>query len=189
MVLQNHMSVGCAAVLALLSVGVSIAEGQAVASSFEQLRSRLTVGDKVTVTDVTGRERQGTIAELSSSSLVLVVGKTRTELFGSDVETVSQRDSRWNGTLWGLGAGGLLGALLDRSLVEEYGREDISSGASVSFIATVAGIGAGIGFAIDAMIHGRRVIYSRAGTSMRRNATVLPMWAPRRKGIFVSLGF
>ena len=184
---HNQKSLGCAAVLLLPLFGVSIAEGQEVASSFEQLRSRVSVGDKVTVTDVMGREMQGTIADLSSSSLALVVGKTQTEFFEADVETVSRRDSRWNGTLWGLGLGGVLGATLDKSLVEEYGRDDISSGSSVAFIATAAGIGAGIGFAVDAMIKGRRVIYSRPRTSMRRNATLLPMWGTRRKGIFVSL--
>ena len=148
----------------------------------------MTVGDKVTVTDVMGREMQGTIAELSSSSLALVVGATQTEIAEADVETISRRDSRWNGTLWGLGAGGVLGALLDRGLVEEYGRDDISAGSSASFIATAAGIGAGIGFAVDAMIKGRRVIYTRRRASTR-DVTVSPEWNTRRKGILVSLGF
>ena len=75
----------------------------------------MSVGDKVAVTDVMGREMQGTIAELSSS-LASVLGKTQAECFEADVETVSRRDSRWNGTLWGLGVGGVLGASLDKSL-------------------------------------------------------------------------
>ena len=107
----------------------------------------------------------------------------------ADVETVSRRDSRWNGTLWGLAAGGVLGALLDRSLVEEYGRDDISPGSSLSLVATAAGIGAGIGFGIDAMIKGRRVIYSKPRPPVDGNATVLPMWRSSRKGVLVSLRF
>jgi len=185
---HNYKSLGCAAVLLLLLFGASITEGQEVAGSFAQLRSQVSVGDNVTVTDVRGREMQGTIADLSSSSLALVVGTTQTEFVEADVETVSRRDSRWNGTLWGLGLGGVLGATFDKSLVEYYGRDDISSGSSAAFIATAAGIGAGIGFVVDAMIKGRRVIYSRSRTSISRNATLVPMWGTR-KGIFVSLRF
>ncbi len=186
---HNQKSLSYAAVFPLLLLGVSIAESQEVGGSFAQLRSQVTVGDKVIVTDVMGREMEGTIAELSSSSLALIGGKTRTEFVEADVEKVSRRDSRWNGTLWGLGAGGVVGALLDRSLVKEYGRDDISPGSSVSFVATAAGIGAGIGFGVDAMIKGRRVIYSRPRAATAGNATVLPMWHPGRKGIFVSLRF
>jgi hypothetical protein len=149
----------------------------------------VTVGDKVTVTDTMGREMQGTIAQLSSSSLALMVGRTQTEFSEADVETVSRRDSRWNGTLWGLGVGGALGAWVDRGLVKEYGREDIAVGESVEFIATAAGVGAGIGFVVDALIKGQRVIYSKSRTSASRNATVLALWVTRRRGIGVSLRF
>ena len=121
---HNHKSLGCAAILLLLLFGVSIAQGQEVARSFEQLRSRVSVGDKVTVTDVKGRELHGPIAELSSSSLALVVGKSQTRFFEADVETVSRRDARWNGTLWGLGVGGVLGAAVAAPLVQVYHRLD-----------------------------------------------------------------
>ena len=186
---HNQKALSYAAVLPVLLLGVSVAESQEVGGSFAHLRSQVTVGDKVTVTDVMGREMQGTIAELSSSSLALIVGNTRTEFVVADVETISRRDSRWNGTLWGLGAAGVVGVLLDRSLVEEYGRDDISLGSSVSLVATAAGIGAGIGFGVDAMIKGWRVIYSRPRPSMGGNATVLPMWRPGLKGVLVSLRF
>ena len=186
---HTQASLGYAAVLPLLLLGVSVAESQGVGGSFAHLDSQVTVGDNVTVTDVRGRETQGTIAELSASSLSLIAGKALTKFVVADVETVSRRDSRWNGTLWGLAAGGVLGALLDRSLVEEYGRDDISAGSSLSLIATAAGIGAGIGFGIDAMIKGRRVIYSRPRPPIKGNATVSPMWRPGRQGVLVSLQF
>lgn len=186
--LHKRRSLGYAALLPLL-LGVSNAESQEVAGSFELLRSRVTVGDNVTVTDVMGREMRGTIAKLSPSSLALVVGQTQTEFFEADVERVSRRDSRRNGTLWGLGTGVVLGVLLDRSLVDEYGRDDISTGSSTSFIATSAGIGAGIGFVVDALIKGQRVIYSRPRTSTGKSVTVLPLWGTRPRGISVSLKF
>jgi molybdopterin-binding protein len=179
---------GCAVAAQLLILGVSITEGQEAAGSFEQLRSRVSVGDHVIVADGRGREVRGAITDLSASSLTLIVGKDRMEFFEADVETVSRRDSRWNGTFWGLGAGAVLGALIDRSLVEEYGRQDIQVGESVEFIATAAGIGAGIGFTVDALIKGRRVIYVRP-PSTRGKASVSPMWGAARRGILVSLRF
>jgi hypothetical protein len=181
--------ISCIVLVLLLVLGVSIAEGQEMAGSFEQLQPRASVGDQVTITDVTGREVHGTITQMSLSSLTLLVGQTKTEFFEADVETINRRDSRWNGTLWGLGVGGVLGAWVDRGLVKEYGREDISVGASVKFISGTAAVGAGIGFVVDAMIRGRRLIYSRAQTSVKGTTTVLPMWGSRRKGIFVLLRF
>ncbi len=182
---HNQRWIGYAVVLLLLVVGIPMTEAQDVAGSLEQLRSRVRVGDGVTVTDVKGREIQGTISELSSSSLALMVGKTRTELSETDLETISRRDSRWNGTLWGLAVGAVLGASFEKSLVDEYGRDDIGYGSAV---VPFAGIGAGIGFAVDAVIKGRRVIYSRPRTSTW-DSTVSRAWNTRRKGIFVSLGF
>jgi len=147
------------------------------------------VGDKVIVTDLQGRETQGNVAELSSSSLRLLVGGVRTDFAEKTLDTVSRPDSRWNGTLWGLGIGGVLGAALDRGLVKEYGREDIGVGESVAFIVEAAGVGAGVGFAVDALIKGRRLIYSRSQASIRRDLTFLPMWVSQRKGVSVSLRF
>lgn len=182
---HNQSCAGCAVSFLLLTVLVPIAEAQDVAGSLEQLRSLVKVGDRVTVTDVTGRETTGTIAEVSSSLLGIVAGGTRTDFFESDLDTVSKRDSRWNGTLWGLAVGAAVGASLEKSLADEYGRDDIGYG---SVVVPFAGLGSGIGFAADAMIKGRRVTYTRSRTSTR-SATVSPVWNTRRKGIFVSLQF
>jgi hypothetical protein len=181
---DSQMWLSCAAVPLLLVLDASMTEAQDVASSFEQLRSLVRVGDSVTVTDVMGREMQGTIAELSSSSLALTAYGTRTDFSEGDLETVSQRDSRWNGTFWGLAVGAGLGALFEKSLVDEYGRDDIDYGSGV---VPFAAIGAGIGFAVDAMIKGRRVLYAKSRTSTR--ATVAPLWSAQRKEILVSLRF
>jgi hypothetical protein len=189
MLFDRYTSLSCIIVVLLFVLGVSITEGQEIAGSFEQLQPRASVGDHVTVTDVTGREVRGTITQLSFSSLTLLVGQSKTDFFEAEVETISVRDSRWNGTVWGLGVGGVLGAWVDRGLVKEYGREDISVGESVKFIAGAAGVGAGIGFGVDAMIRGRRLIYSRAQKSIQGNTTVLPTWGSRRKAIFVLLRF
>lgn len=141
------------------------------------------------VTDVQGRQVHGTIAELSASALALDVHGTRQGFLEADVERIGRRDSRWNGTLWGLGVAGVLGALLDRGLVDEYGREDISVGESAAFIAEAAAVAAGIGFAVDALIKGQRLIYSRSTSSTPSRAVVMPVWFGHRAGVFVSVTF
>lgn len=175
----------CTTVLLVLVVGVPTTGAQEVAHSLDQLSPLVRVGDRVIVTDQQGRETQGTIAEISSASLGLIVSGTRTDFSEADLDTVGRRDSRWNGTLLGLAVGATIGIWFEKGLADEYGRDDISYG---SVVVPFAGLGAGIGFAVDAMIKGRRIIYTRAGSSTR-NATVAPVWNIRRKGIFVSLQF
>jgi hypothetical protein len=175
----------CTTVLLVLAVGIPTTEAQEVAHSLGQLRQLVRVGDKVIVTDGQGRETQGSIAEISSSSLGLIVNGARTDFSATDLDTVGRRDSRWTGTLWGLVVGAALGIWFEKGLADEYGRDDIGYG---SMVVPFAGLGAGLGFAVDAMIKGRRIVYTRAGSSTN-TATVAPVWNSRRKGMFVSLQF
>lgn len=185
----DHHSLFRSAMLLLVLVfaAPNTVAAQRVASSLDQLRKLVKVGDDVIVTDVHHRQTRGRIAAMSSTSLGLVVDGTRIDVPESDLDTISTRDSRWNGTVWGLGVGAVLGAWLDRDLVRAYGREDISVGESALFIAQAAGGGAAIGFAVDAILDGRRVIYSRSRTST--SATVLPLWGHGRMGVVLSVHF
>jgi hypothetical protein len=176
--------------LLILGMGLPIAaEAQKAASSLRQMRELVSVGDDVILTDLQGRRIRGRVAEISSSTIGLIVDGARTDFAEGDLDTISQRDSRWNGTLWGLGVGGALGAGLDRSLVKEYGREDIGVGDSVAFIAEAAAVGAGIGFVVDALIKGERLLYARSQTSTIRSATLRLMWLHGRKGVLLLLRF
>jgi hypothetical protein len=173
----------------LIAAGVSRAQAQEPVHSFEQLSQRVAVGQAVTVTDAQGRQVYGTISELSASALALDVRGIRTQFLETDVERIGRRDSRWNGTLWGLGAAGVLGVWLDRGLVNEYGREDIGVGDSVAFIAGTAAVGAGIGFVVDALIKGQRILFSRSASSTRSHPVVMHVWLGHRAGIFASVAF
>jgi hypothetical protein len=105
---RRNMQASCAVVSVFLILLAGVAEAQGVASSFEQLRALVKPGDTVIVTDKGGRDIQGQIAALSSSSLELLVAGTRTNFTQADLDTISRRDSRWSGTLWGLVAGATL---------------------------------------------------------------------------------
>ena len=172
-------------VLLALGISISTTEAQDVPRSLEQLRQVVREGDKVLVTDVHGHEIEGRVAEVAASSLGLVVAGTRINLAETDLDTVSRRDSRWNGTLWGLALGAALGAAFEWSLVDEYGRDDIGYGEGVL---PLAGLGAAIGFVVDTAIKGRRIIYAR-GDSSTKNLNVSPVLNTNRKGILVSLRF
>ena len=64
----------------LLTLGASTTEAQVTPSSFEQLRVLVGPGDTITVTDTMGEEVTGRIAELSSSSIGLLVEGVRRDL-------------------------------------------------------------------------------------------------------------
>jgi hypothetical protein len=182
---DEHGWITCTTVLLVLALVVPTTAAQEVAHSLDQLRQIVTVGDKVIVTDLQGRETHGSIAEISSSSLGLITDGVRTDFAETDLDTVGQRDSRRNGTLWGLATGVALGMWFEMSLAHEYGRDDIGYG---SVVLPFAGLGAGIGFALDAIKKGRRILYARVG-SATTNATVVPVWTRQRKAILLSLRF
>ena len=170
----------------LLTAAAPMAEAQGVASSFEQLRVLVRPGDTVSVTDTTGREITGTIADLSSSSVALLVAGSRRDLLESEVRTIRQRrpDSLANGALWGLAIGA--GTALSIMLIPI--EDGVSYGVQVLPLAMFAGAGAGIGVGVDAMIAGRQVIYAKpAGSSPR--VRVSPLLTREHKGLLVSLGF
>ncbi len=85
------------------------AEAQGIANSFTELRLLVRPGDTVSVTNTTGGEVTGKIAELSPSALALMVEGHRQDLREVDVTAIRQRrsDSLQNGAFIGLciGAG------------------------------------------------------------------------------------
>jgi hypothetical protein len=87
------------------------ASAQDPASSFDALAGRIQVGQRIWVTDTTGREVRGRLERLSSDGLVLKAQGLQT-FAAADVRRVSVRvrDSLKNGTLIGLGIGGSMGA-------------------------------------------------------------------------------
>ena len=180
-----HKWLNCTTVLLFLAVGASSTEAQETADSLDQLRHLVQVGDHGTLMDVQGHEMQGTIAEISPLSLGLIVGETRVDFAGTDLETVSRRDSRWNSTLWGLAGGAAFGAWAEKGLAGEYGRGGVGYG---SVVLPFAGLGAGIGFFTDAMVRGQHVIYARA-PDFANNTLISPIWSSRRKGVSASLRF
>ena len=188
--MRVHLAAGhCwrSALLCLLfSAGSQPAAAQGIAGSFEQLQLLVRPGDTVTLTDTSGREATGKIADLSSSMLVLMENGSRRELSEGEVSTIRQRhgDSLGNGALWGLAIGGVVAA----GLVASFWEHGDSAGGAAAMIAVYGGLGAGIGVGVDALITRRHVIYQRRSASAVE-VGIAPVWTAQRKGALFSVRF
>ena len=160
--------------------------GTAQTVTFDALSKYVDVGDLVTVTAADGTRSSGRITALTGLSLELKVDSGNAWFSGSTLRRAQVNDSLANGSIIGLVAGAVPGAIvgnLFRQLCyNETGRCD-----AAPFVAGAmfGAIGAGVGAGIDAMI--RRVI-----TMTDRNqpiATMSPVVEPHRQVLLVSLRF
>ena len=172
--------------LAILLVPVLV-RAQEPVKAFDQLNTRLRVGDKVLVTDARGEEHKGKILELSTSALALDSGRVRT-LSASEVRVIQewQRDSLKNGALIGLATGAGL-ALTGIVWICHYEECEWNASAAVA-VGVYAGIGAAIGTGIDALIPGRKRVVYRAGEASAR-VSLTPVITPNRKAVALSFSF
>jgi hypothetical protein len=162
------------------------AAAQGIARSFDQLQLLVRPGDKVTVTDASGREATGRIVDLSPSMLVLSAGGPPLQLSEPDVREIQQRrsDSLANGAIWGLA----VGSAIATGLVVAFREDSDDLAPAVGVIAVYGGIGAGIGVGVDALISRRHVIYQRRSASAVEFG-LTPLLSPQRKGALVSVRF
>ncbi len=164
----------------------SVALAQAPATSFDELTRWVRIGDRVTVTDVTGHKVTGNIAGLKPETLALAVGEALRDFAQADTATITRRepDTLSNGALIGasVGAGLFLLALASS------GGCDGCGGFVVLAAAFYGGAGAGIGVGIDALVPGRRtVMYQRPVGHARVGFS--PRLSPARQGMVLSIGF
>ena len=183
---------------AFLVVGWIVATTAAVsaqeaAASFDALAGRIHVGERIWVTDATGREVRGELERISSDGLVLKADGPET-FAAADVRRVRarDRDSLKNGTLIGLGIGGAMGtAWCIGAIADDSGDIDARVECAEGFTVFPA-LGALIGLAVDALIPGKlRVVYqaSLPRQASRAGLMVVPLFSSRVKGLAVSFVF
>ena len=159
--------------------------------SFSELQLIVKLGDSITITDATGRSAKGSLVALSASTLVMLEDGRRRELREHEVSAISQRrpDSLRNGAWWGLGAGAVSGFFISglasaSANIWEGPDAGVSAGDVAIGTVLMAGIGTGVGMAIDALIKGDHVIYARKSAPV--TVAIAPFMAPGRKGIAVA---
>lgn len=169
------------------------ASAQEPVSSFTALAGRIQPGQRIWVTDTTGRELRGALERLARDELVLKSNELVT-LAAADIRVVRarERDSLKNGTLTGLAIGGGMGtAWCIGAIADDSGTVDAGVECSEGFSVFPA-IGALIGLAVDAMIPGQmNVVYqaSLPRQSSRASVMLVPLLFSRAKGLAVQLAF
>jgi hypothetical protein len=177
--------------LGLCTVVPLAAAAQGIATSYQELRLLVRVGDKVTVTETSGQQVSGKITDLSAASLALMVDGRPRQWAETEVATISQRrsDSLANGAWIGLVSGAALPAIgLAIAVSQDDYDDDISGGEAAALIAVYAGLGAAVGVGIDALISRRQVIFERR-TASGVTFAIAPLVGPTRAAARVSLGF
>jgi hypothetical protein len=165
------------------------ATAQEPVKSFDQLNTRLKVGDTIWVTDAQGREVKGKVQGLDAASLTLEA-RTPLSFAPSDVRVIQERrpDSVKNGALIGMGAGGAVAIV--SMLTLDF--EGCTFGCVAAVLGYCGGIGAGVGALVDAMIPGKKqAVYRAPGAAGASSARLsfAPVITPRHKGVAVSLSF
>ena len=171
----------------------AVASAQEPAGSFDALAGSVQVGQRIWVTDTSGREVRGRLERLSSDGLVLKASGLET-FAAPDVRRVRARarDSLKNGTLIGLAiAGGMGTAWCIGAIADDSGDIDARVECAEGFT-VFPGLGALIGLAVDAVIPGKvRVVYQAplSQEASPASLTVVPLFSSRVKGLAVSFAF
>jgi len=179
-----RLSVATLMAFGVLLASSSAAAAQGVARSFEQLQLLVRDGDTVTVREESGAETTGRITGLSTEGLTLIAQGEGREFREADVTVIRQRrsDSLRNGALWGLLVGGAASAVPAAILCRD---RDCGVG-MVWGVPFYAGLGAGIGVGVDAMIAGLQDVYRRPSSA---RLTLAPMLDRGQRGLLVAWRF
>lgn len=162
------------------------ASAQTVARSFDELQRTLKVGQTVFVTDKSGRQTKGEVADVSASSLVILTPDTRTFVEGGVAE-IRRTDRLWKGALIGLGVGAIPGAVGGLSGCAQYSGHECVTGPLFGAL-VIGGIGAAIGAGIDALVNkvGSLLYVSPQQTP---GVTLSPLLGKDRRGVLLSVRF
>jgi hypothetical protein len=139
-------------------MGRDLAWAQAPATTVEELPSRLTAGDRVIVTGTQQEIIKGTLQDLSSSSLRVLVEGHPHDVALQNVWRVERRsrDSLLNGVL--------IGAAVGATLFLKYYSENALCQGGCQFESgalAMVGIGAAAGAGVDALMTRREVVFKR----------------------------
>jgi hypothetical protein len=137
-------------------------DGQPV-HSFEQLGTRLTIGEVIAVLDTSAGETRGRVAAFSGEALTLAIDGSRRRFAMADVARIERRrrDPIANGLLIGAGAGAVLGYGVGRGVDSpSCPHPGIECGQGAT-LGTVTGAlwGAVGGWLVDTLIRKREVVY------------------------------
>jgi hypothetical protein len=172
-----------ASVIAVL-VAVPVS-AQSVATSFEELRFTVNIGDTVYITQEPGSSEQKArvLSEPRASSLAVSIDGIRRELRETSVVRIRRRlpDSRINGALVGFLVGAASTTAAAMKLASPVG--SCRGKCAAVNVAYGGGIGALVGLGIDSLVQGRQDIFVRhLAQSSRPSASMTRSLVPTTSG-------
>lgn len=129
----------------------------------------------VWVRDTAGTVTKGSLLAFTPDALVLLVDGDEQRFERSRVRRIQKRDSLKNGALIGAVTGALIGVVtMGIADCSVDSRIDGCPGLRASLVAVSAGVYAGIGVGLDAVIPGRSTIYEAPPVSSARRVRSVP---------------
>jgi hypothetical protein len=193
-----HVLVGSTLIAACGSIGASPCIAQTRVRSIEELRRELAPGDFITVVPVVGPPVAGRLMRLGLADLdIRPVDKGPSKGRGPGVVTIAldalqslerPRESARNGAALGAGIGaGFGGAMFVHAMVIDRNEMDEWAPLYVRFTAMTTGIGALLGWAIDAA-HSKPHIRFDTSSAGRTKVSVQPVYS-RGRGMALAVSF
>jgi hypothetical protein len=179
--------------LAMISVFVAsvlclpgFAAAQGTVKTFDQLNTRIKIGDTVRVTDTEGREVKGELVELRDT--LIAVDSDGVTTFEAHRVRLIQNDTKSSRgpLLFGMIIGGVIGGVVGAAHHADEGLGSVWWGC--------AAIGLGIGAAGGAIVGAARPakweeVYRAPAASVTARVSIAPMITPRAKGVVLSFSF
>jgi hypothetical protein len=164
------------------------------ARSFSEMASsaRLHAGDRIVVKDSSGAETTGVFGGFKDDDLVVVAGNRRMEIRFDEREVLRVRKADGHAALWGAVIGAASAAAVTAWAAASYGENETGhfcTGCFVQWgalsIPAGAGIGFGVGFAIDRL----RQTTAFDPQPWRRSVAAIPLVSRRGAGLLVTTSF
>jgi hypothetical protein len=204
-------AVALTAIAAAVWSGAGPATAQEPLKAFDQLRTRLRVGDTIVVVDASLREHTGRLVSLTPTSLVLSTRPDRPFDANQVREVMTQGPHPFpKGLMWGAGLGTAAGLAWALSSNDSIGASPpcppssgdvtchlpapVHSDGPDDWAAVFIGAGAGAvtGLVVARLIPGRRIVVYRApppGRNAGVRLAIAPIITPRTKGVAVTFAF
>jgi hypothetical protein len=186
MTARRRLVVGIATLsISLLS---NPAMAQLSASSFEELRKVVTVGQKIFVTDESGHRISGKISDIAPTAITIANGHGATVLRMGTLTARSRTDGLKNGIWTGAALGGVTALLATWSLEEGYDVPPIWYAPLSALFTVPAGIG--VGALIDrARPHQEMHVHYHRSHSASIGPGIFPPPGRMTRGVTLSLRF
>jgi hypothetical protein len=160
----------------IMAAAILLATSVSARAQADLQRLKLSIGDRVAVTDRGGVITSGVLTDVSGT---MVQAGNRDFPLDSVLKVDRRGDSIWSGFILGAGFG---------LLVSPIWQEGCLHGSSAPCVVAPMLVYGGIGALIDLAHEGKTTIY-RAAPSTGRGARIAPLVTPGAGGVAIALGF